>query len=290
MTEIIKSIVRIVERTGKIPVGLIILILMMGMILGYFSMSKGIDTIIERLPQILEQLVKSPLGILALMIIALSLLAYVFFQEASENTRVVIFILMFFGVFAFGGALILSIRQTVITSPVVVSSPAQPSVSIVPTPVPTSTPIPLPQTDYAVLVFNDQYQAHTNMSQLIVSILGEQNKKAIILPVDRIGSQVTFESIFQGNTQEVQRTGWEQFSHAVVLGKVTVSYSENPQLENVITAHVTLEIHIVSSATGVITESFTIATNGARFSQEEAEQAAIERMSQELRERIGKVG
>jgi len=63
------------------------------------------DTLAERLPEIITAAAQSHLGILALLSIALSFLAYFFFAKASEKVKVGIFVLLFFGVIAFGVAM-----------------------------------------------------------------------------------------------------------------------------------------------------------------------------------------
>ena len=286
MNEIIKSIIKITERTGNIPLGLIILIMMLLAIFGYFSVQKGVDTIIERLPQIIEQFVKSPLGIFALMIVVLSLLGYYFFHEASEEARMVIFILMFLGVAAFGVAITRSIRYSVNISEKMASPISESPIPHISESSPTLTPIPLPVTDIAVFVVNQDNTIDTNISQMIVSIFQNHHKKVMILPSDRLRSQSTFETIFRGNTEEVKRTGWEEFSKYVILGKKEVVFTDNPQLENTKTANIKLELHLVSSATGVLEDSFALTAKGAAFSEIDAEKAALERMLPQLSERI----
>ena len=63
------------------------------------------DNLIERLPEIINAAAQSYLGILALLSVALSVLAYFFFAKASEKVKVGIFVLLFLGVFGFGGAM-----------------------------------------------------------------------------------------------------------------------------------------------------------------------------------------
>jgi hypothetical protein len=64
-----------------------------------------LDKLIERLPEIITAAAQSHLGILALLSISLAVLAYVFFAKASEKVKVGIFVLLFLGVFGFGGAM-----------------------------------------------------------------------------------------------------------------------------------------------------------------------------------------
>ena len=63
------------------------------------------DKLIEQLPEIITAAAQSHLGILALLSASLSVLAYFFFAKASEKVRVGIFVLLFLGVFGFGGAM-----------------------------------------------------------------------------------------------------------------------------------------------------------------------------------------
>jgi hypothetical protein len=63
------------------------------------------DKLVERLPDIITAAAQSYLGILALLCVALSVLAYFFFAKASEKVKVGIFVMLFFGVIAFGVAM-----------------------------------------------------------------------------------------------------------------------------------------------------------------------------------------
>ncbi len=55
-----------------------------------------------QLPAIISEAAKSPLGIFALMIISLAILGFFFFKEATEKTRIAIFVMLFVGVAVFG--------------------------------------------------------------------------------------------------------------------------------------------------------------------------------------------
>lgn len=62
------------------------------------------DEIFRQTPAIIEQAAKSPLGLLALMVIVLAALGLVFFKDASEKTRILIFVLLLAGAATFGYA------------------------------------------------------------------------------------------------------------------------------------------------------------------------------------------
>jgi hypothetical protein len=93
------------------------------------------DGLVKSLPEIIKEAAASPLGILALMIIGLAILAFFFFRGAAEKIKVVIFVMLFFGVVAFGAVVV----SKVIFPP----APAPPSPTPTPTPI-TPTPIVTP--------------------------------------------------------------------------------------------------------------------------------------------------
>jgi hypothetical protein len=64
------------------------------------------NELVKSLPEIITKAAESHLGILALMIIGLAILAVFFFRGAAEKVQVVIFVMLFFGVVAFGAAVV----------------------------------------------------------------------------------------------------------------------------------------------------------------------------------------
>jgi hypothetical protein len=66
----------------------------------------------KSLPEIIKQAATSPLGILALMIVGLAILAFFFFRGASERARLAIFVMLFFGVAAFGAVVMHQAAKT----------------------------------------------------------------------------------------------------------------------------------------------------------------------------------
>jgi hypothetical protein len=71
-----------------------------------------------QLPAIIAEAAKSPLGIFALMIISLAILGFFFFKEASERTRIAIFVMLFVGVAVFGLSIVRTTAVTESASPV----------------------------------------------------------------------------------------------------------------------------------------------------------------------------
>ncbi|GAK55592.1 hypothetical protein U27_02426 [Candidatus Vecturithrix granuli] len=323
MNEILKNIAKILEHAKNIPIGLLTLIIVVLLILGYFSLQQGTDTIIEHLPQILEQLVKSPLGIFALMIIVLALIGFFFFQEASEDTRIVVFVLMFFGVFVFGVAMVVSIRDSM-TKPSPLATPTpqyaqviptvtpvplftptsfptlMPSPTPMPTAIPTSTPIPLPTPspteiptpthEIAVFVVEAEHAIlNTDISSHIQTIMQKKGKRTIILPSNIFTTSEQFDDMFNGRGGEIERRELSRYSQYIILGKRTLTFVEHPELENAMTATISLAIHLVSSQTGIIHASFTLQEKGVGFSKDSAEKNGMEKMMSAVEGTLDKI-
>src|SRR5262245_21074597 len=64
------------------------------------------ESLAKNLPQIIKESAASPLGILALMIIGLAILAFFFFKQAGEKTRIGVFVMLFLGVAVLAGKMV----------------------------------------------------------------------------------------------------------------------------------------------------------------------------------------
>src|SRR5687768_6988134 len=87
----------------------------------------------ESVPKIIEA-VKTPLGFATLLVLAFSFLAYIYFREASEFTRVLIFVVMACGVLMLSMVVLAAyLPQPTYTQPTYPSTyptpPAQPPAS-----------------------------------------------------------------------------------------------------------------------------------------------------------------
>lgn len=182
------------------------------------------------------------------------------------------------------------VRATPSPQPTATPRPtAAPQPTVVPRPTampqlqPTATPIPHPNYDIAIFIVNSDYRVNAELSSHIRSIMRQSGKSSIILPSDMIRSSQTFNQLFQGNGGEVRRIGLLSYGKYTLFGKIQTSFvQQGTQFENVITADVVLDIRIIASNGGNIEESTTISQKGPGFSQHEAEQAALERIRQEL--------
>lgn len=165
------------------------------------------------------------------------------------------------------------------------STVVTPFVKINPTPTPVSKPL---SQAIAVLIVNDQRGIEWTLSSQIQSILKRKGKNVTTpaLFTQNFVANGQFDRLFQGDTHEAQRLQVQYHFKSAILGKKTVSFVENSDLENMITATVKLEVHVVSSVSGTIQESILLSAKGPGFSQDDAEKIAIERI---LEDAVGRL-
>ena len=68
----------------------------------------------------------------------------------------------------------------------------------------------------------------------------------------------------------------------LVFGKINKDFKRNEELQDVISAHLDIEIKIYSCVKGVLVNSASLKTTGAGFSNAEAEGKALELMNEKL--------
>ena len=188
-----------------------------------------------------------------------------------------------------------------VTSPTPKGSPFQEEhqeqkVQIIATPPEPPSPTPLPQSptlrpsfkyDIVVFVVNENNSINADLSSSIRDIVRKQGKSVAILSANIISSSNRFTRLFQGDGGEAQHSGILHYGRYTFLGKKHTSFiQQNSELENMITANVSLEIRIISSEDGNIVESLTLREKGPGFSQQDAENIAIARIVQELRQSV----
>lgn len=175
---------------------------------------------------------------------------------------------------------------------------ATPRSTATPIPLPSATPLPRPSPtprpkpaskDWAVLIVDDSGKANRTLSSQIGDLLRKQGKR-LSSPSLFSGAFVSngdFDRLFDGSSDDAARLEAQAFFKYAVLGRRSVSFTQqDASLENVLTATVTLELHVVEGASGAVVNSATFEQNGAGFSKSKAEQAANERILQEARSAI----
>lgn len=140
--------------------------------------------------------------------------------------------------------------------------------------------------EVAVIVIDEGTKVNQDISQKIASLLKAKGVDATpSLFTSSFVSDGIFEKIFKGDAIEVKKLELSKHSDYLMLGKKVVNFTENPQMQNMITAKASIEIHVISSKTATIEDSFTITEAGAGFSRATAEEMVIERILKKFAER-----
>ena len=141
--------------------------------------------------------------------------------------------------------------------------------------------------EVAVLVIDaDSAISQDITREIALSLKNETLNVTPSLFTDYFVSDGIFDKIFGGDTGKAKDLALSKYSDLLILGKKEVNFTENPELQNMITAKVFIEIHIISSESGTIEDSIKATETGAGFSKETAEGMAMERILQVISPKI----
>ncbi|MGQ9571259.1 MAG: hypothetical protein ACUVUQ_10585 [Thermodesulfovibrionales bacterium] len=140
--------------------------------------------------------------------------------------------------------------------------------------------------EVAVLVIDEDNRVNHDITQKIASLFNTKRFNVTSsLFSSKFVSDGMYGRIFNGSASDVSGLELAKYGDCIILGKKFVNFTENPDLLNVLTAHATIEIHVITARTGTVIESFNISEVGAGFSKPSAESMAMERTFKKLEER-----
>jgi hypothetical protein len=91
-----------------------------------------------------------------------------------------------------------------------------------------------------------------------------------------------FETAFTGSKETFTKLELAKYVDALILAREQVEYSKNPDLENVITATIQLEVTSLSVPGNAVAQTWSFVANGAGFKQPEARALAEERLAKQI--------
>ena len=91
-----------------------------------------------------------------------------------------------------------------------------------------------------------------------------------------------FAEMFNGSRSGLSRLDLADSLDTIILGQETITYSQDPSLENLISAHLHLDVMTMSVATKGDSRSWTFTANGAGFKRDDARQMAEERVIKQI--------
>jgi len=142
-------------------------------------------------------------------------------------------------------------------------------------------------TEVAILVIGETGRVAQNIDQDMASRLTKKGLNATAsFFAGPFVSDGIFEKLFNGNSAEVKKLQLSKHCDQIVLGKSLVNFTQNPGMEDMVTARVSVQFRIISARTGAIENRFTLSQTGVGFSKAAAEDLAIERIVNKLETRI----
>jgi len=136
----------------------------------------------------------------------------------------------------------------------------------------------------AVLVVENKKTIDWTLSSTISSIL-EKNGVTITHPSlfkESFLSGGRFDDLFNGGSRKVLPVELPGHFKTGVLGRKTVEYFKSTDFPDLITASMSLELHVISSKTGAIKKSISFSQKGAGFSNGDASKNAEEKIVKEI--------
>jgi hypothetical protein len=143
----------------------------------------------------------------------------------------------------------------------------------------------------AVLVVENETVIDWPLSSTILERLQKRGVKTTNPPVFKKPFLTSggFSNLFNGDSRQGALSQLPSHFKTGVLGKKTVTYVQNPELANLITASMTLELHVISSQNGAVRFSLSCSQKGAGFSNLDASKIAEENIMKEIETQLSKI-
>lgn len=142
----------------------------------------------------------------------------------------------------------------------------------------------LPSTkEIAILVIDGSDNENNEIEAKISSIIRSAAMNPVLSLFKRPFIQERlFADIFSGDISAIKELKLENRIDFLVFGKINKDFKQNEGLQDVISAHLNIEIKIYSCVNGTLTNSTSLKTTGAGFSNVEAEGKALELINEKL--------
>ena len=171
----------------------------------------------------------------------------------------------------------LTIKETKSISPIPKSQTNIPGSEVTQKSIPLSKAI-------VVLIVENETTIDWTLSSMIASLLKKQGVSVTTSSVftDSFLTGGGFSRLFNGGSRQVSRAQLSRHFKTGVLGKKAVAYEKSADFKDIITAAMTLELHVISSQTGAVQLSLSFTQKGAGFSNAEAGKIAEENILREI--------
>lgn len=137
--------------------------------------------------------------------------------------------------------------------------------------------------EIAIMIIEEGLKERLDIAQSISSYLKSQGLNPLLsLFRSPFISEGLFDEIFSGDTRKVKDLQIINHADYILLGRKLTNFRTAPELENLISAELNLELKIISADTGVIVRSQRFTAIGAGFSNSTAEEKALETIGSKI--------
>ena len=163
-----------------------------------------------------------------------------------------------------------------------------------PTPQPEFPPLPNPAGEshtIAALIVNAQKEIDWNMTQQVAAAFQHAGHQTVTPPFfsAQFIKNGAFEQLFQGNPAAAKKLRLSEYCDYAIFGKADVSFLDNPDLADIITANISVEFHAINSRAGSVQGSLSLAAKGAEFSKNDARRAAMQAIGEQLEAQVSQL-
>lgn len=138
--------------------------------------------------------------------------------------------------------------------------------------------------EVAILAIDKMLHEEYDIEKKMVSILKEQAKNPVLSLFKKpFINDGKFEELFSGNLDIVRFFSLNKHADYIILVKKFSKFRTNPQVSDIISSGLTLQIKIIATNPIKVVNSTSISTIGPGFSNKDAEKNALEKMYNSLK-------
>jgi hypothetical protein len=135
----------------------------------------------------------------------------------------------------------------------------------------------------AVAVASDDGKLNRTVANALARHFGSDGVETLTsVFTQEFASDGLFAETFGGSRSNLTRLDLADSLDTIILGQETITYSQDASLENIISAHVRLEVTSMSVASRSDDHTWTLRANGAGFRRDEAKAMAEERLIKQI--------
>lgn len=141
----------------------------------------------------------------------------------------------------------------------------------------------------AVLIIDESHKERNDLNRIVGAYLESRKAKPLIglFKTPFIQDEI-FEKIFSGDSAKLKDLQVMKHADYVILGKISWNYKISPELQNVISTEIGLDLKVISCENFAVIDSAYFSAVGVGFSNAEAERKGVEIMKRKIEDFLGR--